>query len=387
MSDIANSTNPRLLHLHCVNFRNLATFDASFSPSANIFTGANGSGKTNLLEAICVLCLGRSQRLNATDSALIRAGADYYRLNGEGICEGREIALSVAYQEGIGKKATVDTAPVRLSELFRHFAVVWMSPEDSDLISAGPESRRKYLDLHLSQAGIFYLDTLSQYQKTLAQRNSHLKNYGIDAAGTPFDEQLLEYGSRLTKFRADFLERAGKIAAERYRVIAPRGGELSLAYEPSALVSQSARKLGSQSENSNELSESQIREKFQERLSSRFAAEAERQVTLVGPHRDDFEIRIGSLPARTHGSQGEWRTAAVALKLAVYEYIVERTGRAPLLLLDEVFAELDVKRQEALGSLFQNCGQVFLTTALAPPEFLGSRANVFYVNDGVVAAA
>lgn len=365
-------------------FRNLKPARIKFSEKVNILTGANGSGKTNLLEALATLCLGRSQRMNSTDTALIPEGSDHYRVSGVMERGDKQYELSVAHQTGRGKKITLNQQPVRASELFREFSLVSLAPEDSEIVSASPGARRKFLDLHLAQSSIAHLDDLTQYQRTLQQRNSYLKQFGISGDGTPFDEQLIHFGSRITHYRAEFINFAAEAARKYYAAISD-GAEFGCIYRPSTLISSSDRV----TEQTTEILKtvSAISDTFTERLRSRQVAEAARMTTLVGPHRDDVELFIRGFPARTHGSQGEWRSAAIALKLAVFDFIRERKDKknsAPLLLLDEIFAELDADRQRALVQSFSGFGQLFLTTALTPPPELAEGAAVFSVRAGEI---
>jgi DNA replication and repair protein RecF len=365
-------------------FRNLKPARIEFSDKVNILTGANGSGKTNLLEALATLCLGRSQRMNSSDQALIPEGSDHYRVSGVIERGGKSYELAVANQAGRGKKVILNEQPAKTSELFREFSLVSLAPEDSEIISASPGARRKFLDLHLAQSSIAHLDDLTQYQRTLQQRNSYLKQFGLSEEGTPFDEQLLSFGSKITQYRASFIEFASETAKKYYAAISD-GAEFDCAYRPSALLS--SRDQITEQIQKTLADVAAIEESFSARLRQRQSAEAIRQTTLVGPHRDDVELYIRGFPARTHGSQGEWRSAAIALKLAVFDFIRERKDKqnsAPLLLLDEIFAELDLNRQHALVESFSGFGQLFLTTALEPPKELASGAAVFTVDSGEI---
>ncbi len=373
------------------NFRNLRGQTVKLHPRINIFTGINGSGKTNLLEALATLALGRSQRLNATDIALIQARQTFFRLQGIITRQERSYELTVACENSAGshskrisKKITLDSQPIRASELFRTFALVILSPEDSDIISGGPSARRRFLDFHLSQASATYLDNLGRYQRILAQRNSHLRQYQLGSEGTPFDDELITVGARIAAFRLEFLRYAQSRAGKYYHNISS-GANLSCHYVPSILLSSTEKKL-SVSERDELLeknsSESRMQENFKRRLESRREMERRRETTVVGPHRDDIEITIRNYPARTHGSQGEWRSAAVALKLAVYDFLRERKEEPPILLLDEIFAELDITRQTALIGSFADLGQLVVTTALNAPESIADSARIFSVADG-----
>ncbi|UCD64740.1 MAG: DNA replication/repair protein RecF [Candidatus Zixiibacteriota bacterium] len=354
--------------LHVVNFRNLAELASEFGEGVNILHGGNGSGKTNILEAIFVLHLGRSHR-GASEATLVREGAEYYRIEGQTVVDGENRDVAVAYDRGGRKKLTIDGLAVRLVELYGAFCAVSLGPEDSNILSGPPSARRRFIDLYLSQYSGKYLTVLADYHKVLAQKNAALRK---EMDPQPFNELLAESGARLINSRREHIENLGNSTAAYYRRISG-GGELSVGYRPSTAAAAAESDI------------SEIKRAFEKAL--RVMAEKEKitQTALVGPHRDDVQIELNGLPARTHGSQGEWRSAAVALKLAVYDMLRGRRGTPPLLLLDEVFAELDINRSEALMEALGNLGQLFLTTALEPPEFLKESGRCYRVANGQIA--
>lgn len=353
--------------LATTNFRNLKPGAVAFGPSANIFHGGNGSGKTNLLEAIFTACLARSQR-GAADVVLLNEAAEYYRLEGNISARSCNRKVAVAYQRGGRKKITIDTAPARASELFELSSLVAAGPEDSEILSGPPSTRRLFLDLYLSMNRPTYLADLNDYQKALAQKNAALKQE-IDP--TPFDPLLIKHGSRIMLERASYLSALGTWAVRLYARVTD-GEELVVEYEPRVPF-----RLG-------EVGEADIAATFEAEIARNAKRELAMQTSLVGPHRDEIKFSICGLPARTHGSQGQWRAAAVALKLAVYELLREKRGEAPVLLLDEIFAELDTDRAHRLMECFGDIGQVFLTTAVEPPEALRQQARRFQIRNGEV---
>ncbi|MCH9031459.1 MAG: DNA replication and repair protein RecF [candidate division Zixibacteria bacterium] len=365
------------------NFRNLENSTVNFSPGVNIFCGQNGSGKTNLLEAIMTVCLGRSQRLNASDRTLVNTESDWYRLEGNGLVKDHKTKITVAFQKNnsernVGKKVTLNNAPSKLSELFQMFSVITISPEDSDTISGVPSLRRRFLDFHLSQSSPTYLDNLTKYHRVLAQRNIHIKNSGIPIGGTTFDELLIDFAAMIIKSRLDYLTDIREGAQEIYSLISG-GGKFECVYNSSAVNSDDMPFWKSLS--GDEKFE-KLKSSISKRLTESQEAERAREITLVGPHRDDIAVKINSLSARSYASQGEWRSAAVALKLATYKFLKENFEKDPILLLDEVFAELDENRQAALVNLLTDVGQVFLTSAIAPPENLRKCAAMVEIVDG-----
>jgi DNA replication and repair protein RecF len=348
------------------NFRNLPQLQSDFFEGVNIFYGDNGSGKTNLLEAIFVLCLGRSQR-GASEAVMVRQEADIYRLEGEVESDDKISELAVAFQKGYRKKVTIDKVTVKTSELFENFCVVSAGPEDSEIISGGPSVRRNFIDIYLSQYSQIYLQDLVNYQKILNQKNAALKS-NMDPS--PFNTLMVETGSQIMFSRSGFIKEISGHAVENYGKISS-GSKLELQYKPSV-----------KSDNCEDLD--YIKDAFQTSLERNFQREEIMMSSLVGPHRDDLYFSIDGYPARTHSSQGEWRTASLVLKIAVHQMIKRKRNMTPILLLDEIFAELDDKRSEALVGLFGDFKQLFLTTAIKPPEFLKDKSRNFKIDNGSI---
>jgi DNA replication and repair protein RecF len=349
------------------NFRNLTSCTMEFGPRANVIYGSNGSGKTNLLEAIFTLCLGRSQR-GAADPVLIKAQSDFYRLEGEISTPTSAHKLAIAYQAGGRKRITIDTVPARASELYEYSCLVAAGPEDSEILSGPPAVRRLFLDLYLAQLSSRYLADLSDYQRVVVQRNAALRN---EMSPEPFDPLLVDYGVRIMLERAAFLNRLSVRATQAYGRIT--GGEpLRITYEPKVPFDLGVAQADI------------IAAAFQSELARQSDRERAAQVSLVGPHRDDIAFEICGFPARSHGSQGQWRAAAIALKLGVYELLKEKRGEPPVLLLDEIFAELDSERAARLVESFVDTEQLFLTTAVEPPEALFETARRYRIVAGKV---
>lgn len=358
-------TTMRVESLKITNFRNFETLSASFTEGVNIFYGLNGSGKTNLLEAIFVFCLGRSQR-GAQDVVMVRQGELVYRLEGQVALNGATREQAVAFQKGGRKKIVVDGIPVRLSELYDDFSIVSIGPEDSNILAGPPTARRNFLDIYLSQQSSRYLSSLTDYSRTLAQKNAALKT---QEDPSPFDLLLVRYGSEVICARNNFLIAAEPLLQQYYGDISG-GGLIRMRYQPSV------------GELPGMAQTADIEQLFEGRLNYLAARELQAGLALVGPHRDELSFEIEGYPARTHASQGEWRTAAIALKLAVYQLMQRKLERTPVLLLDEIFAELDHQRTTCLIESFGDFGQLFLTTAGEPPEALHRDGGRFRVEHG-----
>lgn len=349
------------------DFRNFAPLSLEFGDRVNIFYGDNGSGKTNLLEAIFVLCLGRSHR-GVNDAVMVRDGTDTYRIEGA-VDEGdEEHSVAVAYQTGGRKKITIDRVPIRIADLYERYCAVSAGPEDTEILSGAPSVRRTFLDVYLSQFSRKYLSHLVDYQRVLAQKNAALRN---ETTADPFNALLVPLGAAITLARAQFLAQIAPPAVNHYADIS-HGGKLRMIYKASI------------SPETEGCDQEQLERNFEEKLHSYRQREEIMGTSLAGPHRDDIIFQIGDFPARTHASQGELRTGAIALKLAVYRLLAEHRQTRPLLLLDEIFAELDPGRTEGLVGAFGDFGQLFLTTAQEPPPQLRENSRSFKIRHGQV---
>ena len=351
------------------SFRNFESAEIDCHNGVNIFFGRNASGKTSLLEALFLLCLGRSQR-GAVDTVMVKDGSDSYRVAGKIERDERVVEAAVAYQKNMRKQVSIDKLPVRTSELYGQFAAVSTGPEDTEIISGAPSVRRTVLDLYLSQISRKYLSTLTDYQRAMAQKNAALK---MEQDPGAFNLLLADYGATVMYLRAQFL---GEISGDVSRLYSDisGGSSLQIEYDPSVGEVDFT-------------DQQSIRRKFETRLEELAQREMIVGSSLIGPHRDDIRFLIGGYPARTHASQGEWRTAAVALKLAVYHQLRRKASTEPILLLDEIFAELDERRTEGLIGAFGEFGQLFLTTASRPPDALMDRARRFRIDAGTVESA
>ena len=332
----------------------------------NIFFGLNGSGKTNLLEAAFLLCLGRSQR-GVGDNVLLKSDQETYRVEGKLESGGKVQDVSIACSNRGRKQITIDGIKSRLPELYDNFSAVAIGPEDSELLSGPPSVRRLFLDLYISQFSKKYLEQLSRYNRILAQKNAALKD-GMEFES--YNTLLAKSGSEIMTARRHFLKDLQVLAENYYKKISG-GSVFNIDYQPSALDGDWP-------------DEKMVESRFEMRLDEVSKKEKIVKMSLIGPHRDEIEMSINDLPGRTHGSQGEWRSAAIAMKLAAFKLLKDKKKFSPVLLLDEVFAELDEKRSRALIGSFGDFEQLFLTTAVEPPEELNRNAKKFQIQNGQV---
>ena len=331
--------------LRLFNFRNWREEKIEPSLGLNLLLGDNGQGKTNLLEAISILGLSRSLRAN-TEAELIGPCGDQAQV--AATCDGatRELEVAVRWrlsQGRLSKAIIVDgrrRAPLALPG---ELPVVGFWPHDLDLVRSGPEARRRLLDVALVQLSRTYTADLTHYRRALLQRNQLLRRVSaaLEPASSldPWDAQLVDCGQRIWEERALLCSDLGPLARAEYGPLSPSSGEtLEISYH---------RQEGS----------------LEAAMASRRSLDLSRGVTTAGPHRDDVLISIEGKPARSYASQGQQRSAAVALRLAERALILERTGVIPVLILDDVLSELDDRRRQGLMERVAGQGQIWVTAA------------------------
>ncbi|HLP40717.1 MAG TPA: DNA replication/repair protein RecF [Fibrobacteria bacterium] len=344
--------------LALTHFRNYASREVGFDPGINLLAAPNGHGKTNLLEAIHFGCLAHSQRTRK-DKELIEWSAAAFVLRLEGEVAGRPHVQSVEYTEGGHKRVKVNGSESRrLSDLIGHFSVVSFSPEDLDLIRGAPQGRRRFLDILLCQGSLDYLDLLRRYNAALKQRNSLLRSFwGGGGTGRPMDRREAE--ETLKAFDTPLAETGARITAHRRRVLADLAPLAAACYHDIAAAAEPLEMslAGAVSEAKDVDS---ARDEFLARLAATRVSEREAGSTLCGPHREDLLFFLAGKPLREYGSQGQKRTVSLSLKLASARLLESERGAGPILLLDDVFAELDEGRRGRIGELIRGKGQVFI---------------------------
>ncbi len=352
-----------LTRVKLVNFRNIELLEIVPRPGINLISGANGAGKTSLIEAIFFACTARSFR-TAADDLLLRKGTDVVRLEVEGELKGGTAAIEIAWGKSHRRQIKIDGVKVaRVAELFEYFHAVSYIPEDVELIYGGPAVRRRLLDLYLSQADRTYLKDLLEYNKILAQRNALLKAFEISDDEPAdlemldlWDQQLANVGAAINAQRVAMLAVTKPKLAQYHSAIAGGTAELSWAYESSVP------------------GDGVTAEALRQKLASGRKRDLYLGSTGHGPHRDDVAITLQNEETRGYASQGEAKSMALAIKFAVFDFLTEKLGDAPILLLDEITSDLDPKRLESLMAMLPQLGQVFLTTA--KPDQLRSNARV-----------
>ncbi|MFZ1174849.1 MAG: DNA replication/repair protein RecF, partial [Mycobacterium sp.] len=328
-------------HLGLRDFRSWAHADLELQPGRTVFVGPNGFGKTNLIEALWYSSTLGSHRV-ATDMPLIRVGATRAVISTIVVNEGRECVVDLEIAAGRANKARLNRSPVRSTrEVIGVLRAVLFAPEDLSLVRGDPSDRRRYLDDLATVRRPAIAALRVDYEKVLRQRTALLKSVSgvrnrgdqgaLDTLGV-WDSRLAEHGAELMAARIDLVNQLAPEVEKAYQLLAPGSRPASIVYRAS-LGAETAAALGG---NDREFLEAALLAA----LSARRDAELERGMCLVGPHRDDLELWLGDQPAKGFASHGESWSFAVALRLASYE-LLRADGSEPVLLLDDVFAELD----------------------------------------------
>ena len=354
-----------LAHLRLRDFRNYPRLDVDFTPGFHVLLGDNAQGKTNILEAIYLMATLRSFR-GVGGAQMVRHGAKGYFVGGNVVGQGdHEIKLYWSARE---RKLALDGQPVkRLADYFGVLRTVVFCTEDLQLVKGAARSRRRFLDLLLAQTRPGYLALLQRYMHTVRARNALLKQRTTDeAALESFSAELVKLGNELIRARRELIPKFSPLARLAYRRVANDAEELRMEYLPG------------------------VKHDFAVELAQSRARERTFRATLVGPHRDDLQLLQNEKSAAQFGSEGQKRTLAIALKMAQSEYLAGLHGNPPILLIDDVMGELDVKRRSGLLPLLEQArrssGQVFMTcTEENWPAELGHSLHHWNVRTGTLA--
>ncbi len=374
------------LSLH--DFRSYAQVDVDFAPGVSVLVGANGEGKTNLVEAVDYLSSLGSHRV-AAEAPLVRHGAERAVVRATVVRDGREALLEVELNPGRANRARVNRSPLpRARELLGLLRCVVFSPDDLALVKGDPGDRRRFLDTLLVTRAPRLAGVRADYDRVLKQRNTLLRTAAAGRRGTRgpsdlstldvWDDHLVRTGADLLLARLELVDALSPYVAQSYAQVAATAArgrtQAMLTYRPSLALDAAERDRGA------------LGDALAAELVARRSDELDRGVSLVGPHRDELELAVGDLPARGYASQGESWSFALALRLAAYR-LLRSEGDDPVLVLDDVFAELDRQRRDHLASLVADAEQVLVTAAVAAdvPDRL---AGAWYeVADGAVTRA
>ncbi|MET7278590.1 DNA replication/repair protein RecF [Kribbella sp. NPDC005582] len=374
--------------LGLLDFRSYQQAEVELAPGVTSFVGPNGHGKTNLVEAIHYTATLGSHRV-ATDAPLVRAGAPRAIVRTEIRSQyDRDVVVELEINPGKANRARINRSPVpRPREVLGLLRTVLFAPEDLALVKGDPSERRRFLDELLTLRAPRMAGVRSDYDRVLKQRNSLLRsasqarrqNRTSAAEGQlrtleVWDSNLARTGAELLATRLELLEALRPLTADAYDAVARGKGDARLEYKSSVPLEPGVT------------SREQLAEVILATVHEKRQDELDRGVSLVGPHRDDVVLGLGDLPAKGYASHGESWSYALALRLASYE-LLRADGGEPVLILDDVFAELDTSRRDRLAELVAPAEQVLVTAAVGadvPAELQGARFNV---GDGVVSRA
>jgi DNA replication and repair protein RecF len=389
-------------HLSLAHFRNYETAEVELQKGVNLLVGPNGQGKTNLVEAIRYLSTLSSHRV-AGYIPMIKQGAGQAVVRALASFDDRDVLLELELNRDNPNNARINKSPAqKVRDVLGYVNSVTFAPEDLDIIKRDPSIRRAFIDELVVQVWPRFAGVYADYERVLKQRNTLLKTARQTGAKgnalstlDAWDQSLVAYGSEIIAARVDLIDRLRPHLFAAYQSIAIANNEPKILIKSSLLSATIAHYLDSD-EDSNDLVEAEflntgereeIEELFRLKLQSVRNKELERGITLVGPHRDDLVLLLGTLPAKGYASHGESWSYALALRLASIALLREETRSGdPVLILDDVFAELDAGRRERLAAMVKENEQVLITAAVAediPKELV---ATVFHVKAGVVSA-
>lgn len=382
-------------HLQLSDFRNYESAEVDLVEGPNLFVGSNGQGKTNLVEAIGYLSTLGSHRV-ASDQALIRSGRDTAIIRARLAHGGRSVLVEAQLNRAAANRAQVNRVATKPRELPRYAASVLFAPEDLALVRGDPGGRRRYLDQLLVQLSPRLAGVLGDYERVLRQRTTLLKSVRAARVAESqlatlevWDERLTDLGSQLIRERSALVDRIAPHVAEAYRRIAGDEQHAELAMRLSILGDATDDEDADPGPSSaSALEPEETRAAFAAALARVRRAELDRGLTLVGPHRDDLVLTLNGLPARGYASHGESWSFALALKLAAAAVLrAESPLGDPVVILDDVFAELDVTRRARLASAIADYEQVLITAAVlddVPDEL---RAHTVHIRAGRIVEA
>ena len=357
-----------ITNLNLNNYRSYTTLDLSLDPGVSIFVGKNGEGKTNIAEAVLYLTFLSSHRASGNtpliklgnQSAYIRAKVKYLE---------REILVELEINSDKANRAKVNQNQVRSQkEIFGIVQTIYFSPEDLDIVRGDPSERRRFIDQLLTLRSPRIAGVISDYERAVKQRNSLLKTRASTDALNPWDKQVSELGGELITLRMLALDELKPIFNQVYKDISDT--------KPAEIVYKSSIENPS-------LNQEENSEKIMERLVNNRGAELERGLTLTGPHRDDLLLILGDHLVKGYASHGESWSIALSLKLATYN-LLKSDGLSPILILDDVFSELDEERRERLAVIAKGADQTIITVAVEndlPKSITGTK---YLVRAGMV---
>ncbi|MCW3813823.1 DNA replication/repair protein RecF [Micromonospora sp. DR5-3] len=368
--------------LELVDFRSYERVGVDLEPGPNVLIGANGVGKTNLVEALGYVATLDSHRV-ATDAPLVRMGASSAVIRCAVVHERRELLVELEIVPGKANRARLGRSPARRArDVLGALRLVLFAPEDLELVRGDPAERRRYLDDLLVTRQPRYAGVRADYERVVKQRNALLRtaylarktggSRGGDLSTLAvWDTHLAHHGAELLAARLELVAALAPHVAKAYDAVAAGRGAAGIAYRPSVELTEPTT------------DRTALAEALRVALTENRSAEIERGTTLVGPHRDDLALTLGPLPAKGYASHGESWSYALALRLAGYD-LLRADGIEPVLVLDDVFAELDAGRRERLAELVGGASQLLVTCAVDEDVPAALRGTRYAVSEGTV---
>lgn len=355
------------------NYRNFKEAEAELNDSLNIFIGDNGQGKTNLLESIYLASIGRTFRSNS-ERELINFDENISNVEIHLLKNNYKLKIEIKLEKN--KKKLVFINGVKLdktSEMIGILNNVIFTPDDMKIIKGSPNERRKFINIDISQIKPKYKYLLNRYKKVTTQRNILLKNYSYENKNvlSIWNDYLVNIGTEISLYRNEFVKNLNKYALDIYSNISGNKENLEINYH------SNIGKITTKEE---------VKEKFYEKINNNFNNEILRGTSLYGPHKDDMLIKINGRECKYFGSQGQQRSAILAMKLAEIEIIKDEVGEYPILLLDDVFSELDNKRKSYLIDHIKGIQTIITSTDDHTINKLTKDFNkkIFYINEGKI---
>ena len=353
--------------IELLDFRNYESLELDLSDKTNILYGDNAQGKTNILEATYISGTTKSHK-GSHDKEVIKFDKDEAHIKTIVCKNEKDFQIDIHLRKNKTKGIAINRIPVkRASDLFGLLNIIFFSPEDLNIIKLGPSERRRFMDIELCQLDKIYLSDLTNYNKVLNQRNKLLKDiiYNPSLKETLFvwDEKLVEYGKKIIKTRREFINELNIIVKNIHNNITGGRENIELEYDPDI--------------------EDYL---FFDELMKKKDTDLRYAQTSVGPHRDDIKISVNGIDMRKFGSQGQQRTCALSMKLSEIKFVEDKIGEKPVLLLDDVFSELDHNRQNFLLESLENIQTIITCTGI--DEFINTRLHidkVYEVSNGTVA--
>ena len=358
----------KIKKLFLQNFRNYENETFTFSKGLNVLFGKNGQGKTNCAEAVFYLCTGASLRIRH-DKQLIRIGAESARIVAETENRYGNVTIEADIYENKREIRVNGSKIAKNADLMGHVNSVFFSPGELRLIQDGPDERRRFMNISISQTSPAYYTALLRYNKILDQRNSLLKNRDVSLVLDTlpvWDEQLCKYAAIIVQKRAEFVEKLAPHAKEFHAFLTD--GKEELVIKPERKYEGTAE----------EIAKTLLR-----RLENNYEKDLRLGFTTVGPHRDDLDVLIGGVDAKAYASQGQTRTAALALKLSEVQIFKTLSGEYPILVLDDVMSELDLPRRKKLLKCIEEV-QTLLTCTHAERVLYGAECNKIRIENGKI---